>query len=93
MQQLVQRAICHFLFFSKLASNLPLRIIHARISNNLNKEFIMMKKFTIHVKRSFVFKNSSAQSPNKGFSFLCCRNLLNIRDSYAESLLILDRDY
>ena len=35
-------------------------MIHARISNNLNKEFIMMTKFTIHVQhqRSFVFKNS-----------------------------------
>ena len=41
-------------------SNPPLRIIHARISNNLNKEFIMITKYTIHVKRqhSFVFKNS-----------------------------------
>ena len=31
------------LFF---ALNPPLRIIHARISNNLNKEFIMLTKFT-----------------------------------------------
>ena len=39
--------------------NLPLRIIHARISNNLNKEFIMMTKFTaIHVQHSFVFKDT-----------------------------------
>ena len=33
-------------------SNPPLHIIHARISNNLNKEFIMMMKFTIHVQHS-----------------------------------------
>ena len=32
--------------------NPPLRIIHARISNNLNKESIMMTKFTIHVQHS-----------------------------------------
>ena len=48
------------IFFGGGASNLPLRIIHARISNNLDREFIMMMKFTIHVQcqRSFVFKNS-----------------------------------
>ena len=34
-------------------------LIHGRISNNLNKEFIMMMKFTIHVRQhSFIFKNS-----------------------------------
>ena len=56
----------YFLFFNFLlllfffSPNPPLRIIHARISNNLNNEFIMMTKFTIHVQsqRSFVFKNS-----------------------------------
>ena len=66
MKLLVQWAICNFLIFKKLllllffASNPPLRIIHARISNNLNKEFITMTKFTINVQhqRSFVFKNS-----------------------------------
>ena len=40
------------LFLKNLASNPPLRIMHARISNNLNKEFIMMTKFTIHVQHS-----------------------------------------
>ena len=71
MQLLVRRAICNvltdshlflkfiilFLFF---VSNTPLRIMHARISNNLNKEFIMMTNITIiHVQRqrSFVFKD------------------------------------
>ena len=51
-------------------SNLPLRIIHARISNNLIKEFIMMTKFTIHVHRQcrFVFKNSQL------FYFTCQRS-------------------
>ena len=75
MQLLVRRVICSFLiffyfiylfiiiylfFFKFLASNPPLHIIHARISNNLNKEFITMTKFTIHVQcqRSFVLKNS-----------------------------------
>ena len=66
MKLLVWRAICNFLFFLFFlfiiiifflfkiffASNLPLCIIHARISNNLNKEFIMMTKFTIHVQHS-----------------------------------------
>ena len=48
------------LLFYFLASNPPLHIIHARISNNLNKEFMMMTKFTIHVQPqcSFVLKNS-----------------------------------
>ena len=72
MQLLVRRAICNFFtflfliylfiffFFFLVATNLPLHIIHAIISNNLNKEFIMMTHFTIHVQsqRSFVFKNS-----------------------------------
>ena len=71
MQLLVQQATCIFspiaifylliiYLFGFLASNPPLCIIHAIISNNLNKEFIMMTKFTIHVQcqRSFVFKDS-----------------------------------
>ena len=65
-------------FFS---SNLQLRIIHARISNNLNKEFIMMTKFTIHVQRqcSFVFKNSRlsyfARLRSRQIIVLVCRTI------------------
>ena len=46
-----------FSFSLFFVSNQPL---HARISNNLNKELIMMTKFTIHEQRyrSFVFKDS-----------------------------------
>ena len=73
-------------------SNPPLRIIHARISNNLNKEFIMMTKFTIHVQhqRSFVFKNSQLSY------FACLRSrkiivLVSVLPEFAEQSQFLYR--
>ena len=81
-----------FYFIYLFVSNPPFRIIHARISNNLNKEFIMMTKFTMHVQRhrSLVFKDSQLLY----FARLRSRQiivLVSVLPEFAEqSWLILD---
>ena len=72
---------------------------HARISNNLNKEFIMMTKFTtiyLYRQRSFVSAilfHASAQSQNNSFGFRATGKMPNNHGCYAKCQFTLDRDY